>query len=154
RQGEYMGPMVTWENITEKLAMEARTKQMQEDAERTANELREKVDSLLQNVTAAASGDLTTIVNVKGADTVGQLGQGLDQMIRSLREIIVQIKEAADQFTEGARVVSEGSTSLSDGAQTQSANVEQMSASVQSLAKMIEGVAANAKEADQIAKQT
>ncbi len=152
--GDFIGPMVTWENITEKLAMEARQKEMSEKIENDAKVLQGKVDSLLANVQAAAGGDLTTNVTVSGEDAIGQLGEGLNRMITSLREIIVQIAEAADQFSEGSRVVSEGSTSLSDGAQTQSANVEQMSAAVQSLSKMIGGVAENARNADTVAKQT
>ncbi len=154
KQGDYLGPMVTWENITERLAMEERGRQMQKEAEETARVLQEKVDQLLTNVKAAAAGDLTTVVSVKGADAIGQLGEGLEQMIDGLKNVIRQIVEAAEQFTEGSRVVSEGSTSLSDGAQTQSANVEQMSASVQELTKMIAGVADNAKQANDVAGDT
>lgn len=153
-KGDYVGPMVNWANITDKLKMEADQKEMSEKIERDAAELSEKVNKLLANVQAAAGGDLTTDVTVAGEDAIGQLGEGLSRMISSLREIIVQIADAATQFTEGARVVSEGSTSLSDGAQTQSANVEQMSAAVQSLNKMIGGVAENAKNADKIARET
>ncbi len=154
QNGDYIGPMVNWANITEKLKMEADQKVMAEKIERDAAELSDKVNKLLANVQAAAGGDLTTDVTVDGEDAIGQLGEGLNRMISSLREIIVQIADAATQFTEGARVVSEGSTSLSDGAQTQSANVEQMSAAVQSLNKMIGGVAENAKNADKIARET
>lgn len=154
RKGEYMGAMVTWTNITEKLAMERQQKELSEKIEREANELREKVDMLFTNVQAAGAGDLTTLVEVNGEDPIGQLGEGLQKMISSLRDIVVQIAESAEQFTEGARVVSEGSTSLSDGAQTQSANVEQMSASIQALNKMIQGVAENARSANDVAKQT
>lgn len=154
KQGEYLGPMVTWENITEKLAMEERQKQMQQETEENAKELQEKVSSLLVNVKAAAAGDLTAVVTVKGADAIGQLGEGLEQMIDGLKSVITQIVESAEQFSEGARVVAEGSTSLSDGAQTQSANVEEMSASIQSLNKMIEGVADNARGANETAVDT
>lgn len=153
-KGDYLGPMVTWENITERLAMEERAKQMQQEAADKAAELQDKVNKLLVNVKAASQGDLTTAVQVKGADAIGQLGEGVEQMINGLKSVISQIVEAADQFSEGARVVSEGSTSLSDGAQTQSANVEQMSASIQSLNKMIEGVAQNAREANKLATDT
>lgn len=153
-EGEYIGTMVTWSNITEQLEMEARQKQMQKEAEDNARILQEKVSQLLDNVKAASQGDLTTAVNVKGQDAIGQLGEGIEQMIEGLKTVISQIVEAADQFTEGARVVSEGSTSLSDGAQTQSANVEQMSASVQSLNQMIQGVADNAKSANSVAGET
>ncbi len=154
KQGAYLGPMVTWSNLTDKLKLEAESKRLQQENERNAAELKEKVDRLLINVQAAAGGDLTTRVVVKGDDAIGQLGEGLDRMISSLRHIIMQIIEAAEQFTDGARVVSEGSNSLSDGAQTQSANVEQMTASIQSLVKMIEGVAQNVRDVDQIAKDT
>ncbi|MBE7507880.1 MAG: chemotaxis protein [Planctomycetia bacterium] len=154
KQGAYLGPMVTWSNLTEKLKLEAESKRLQQENDRNAAELKEKVDKLLINVQAAAGGDLTTRVVVKGDDAIGQLGEGLDQMISSLRHIIMQIIEAAEQFTDGARVVSEGSNLLSDGAQTQSANVEQMTASIQSLVKMIEGVAQNVRDVDQIAKDT
>jgi len=152
--GVYIGPMLHWQNMTEKLRMEAEQKAMSEKIERDAAELQSKVDKLLVNVQAAAGGDLTTDVTVAGEDAIGQLGEGLNRMISSLREIIVQIADSATQFAEGARVVSEGSTSLSDGAQTQSANVEQMSAAVQSLNRMIGAVAENAKNADKIARQT
>lgn len=153
-KGEFIGPMVTWENITERLAMEQKQKEMAEQTERDAQELQDKVDQLLVNVQEAAAGDLTTDVKIKGADAVGQLGAGLEKMIKSLSQVITQITESAEQFTEGARVVSEGSTSLSDGAQTQSANVEQMSASVQSLSKMIQSVAENAQKANKVASET
>ena len=153
-RGTYIGPMVTWENVTEKLSAQHRQQEMQQEAERNAKELQDKVDQLLVNVQAAAGGDLTTQVAVKGSDAVGQLGQGLGQMIESLRSVIIQIVEASEQFSEGARIVAEGSTSLSDGAQTQAANVEQMSASVQELNKMIASVAGNARDADKVAGET
>jgi len=141
-------------DITEQVRAREENRRMQEQTERTARDLQEKVNKLLESVQSAASGDLTTEITVKGSDAIGQLGEGLERMILSLREVIQQIKEAAEQFAEGARVVSEGSTSLSEGAQTQSANVEQMSASIQSLNKMIEAVAENAKGANSTAKET
>ncbi|MFO0839666.1 MAG: methyl-accepting chemotaxis protein [Phycisphaerae bacterium] len=129
-------------------------RELQTQADHAAQELSDKVDRLLENVQAAAGGDLTTKVTVNGSDAVGQLGEGLERMIEALSRVVMQIKEAADQFAEGARVVSEGSTSLSEGAQTQSANVEEMSGSIQSLNKMIQTVAENARNANQLAKET
>jgi methyl-accepting chemotaxis protein len=146
-QGDYIGPMVTWANITEKVRLE-------EQIRRNEQELREKVDSLLANVQAAAAGDLTAKVAVSGEDAVGQLGRGVARMIDALREIMTQIAAASDQFSEGARVVSEGSVALSEGAQTQSASVEQMLAAIQSLHKMIESVAGSARNADAVARET
>ncbi len=153
-EGEYIGPMVIWDNITEKLASEERQKQMQQESHERAKDLQDKVDGLLVNVSAAAAGDLTSLVTVSGEDAMGKLGDGVKQMIEGLREVVIQITESADQFVEGSRVVAEGSTSLSDGAQSQSATVEEMSASIQSLSQMIAAVADNAKKADDTARET
>jgi methyl-accepting chemotaxis protein len=129
-------------------------RELQAQADRAAADLSEKVDLLLESVRSAASGDLTTKVSVNGADAIGQLGEGLAQMISALRSVVIQIKDSAQQFSEGARVVSEGATSLSEGAQTQSANVEEMSASIQSLNQVIQTVAENAKAANDLATTT
>ena len=152
--GEYIGPMVTWETITEKLAMEANTKTMMEESKAQAKELQDKVNALLPVVQAAADGDLTQQVTVEGDDALGQLGTGINTMITGLKDVIGQILEAAKQFAEGAKVVSEGSTSLSDGAQSQSANVEEMSGAIQNLNTMIRGVADNARSANEVADDT
>jgi methyl-accepting chemotaxis protein len=153
-EGNYIGAMVTWSNVTEKLALEKKTKDQAEAAEKTRLELEEKVGDLLKNVNLAAEGDLRIKVEVQGEDLVGQLGEGIEKMIQSLQTIIGQIIEASGQLSDGARVIAEGSTSLSDGAQNQSANVEEMSAAIQSLSQMINGVATNAREAEEIVKQT
>ncbi len=129
-------------------------RELQAQADRAAADLSEKVDLLLESVRSAASGDLTTKVSVNGSDAIGQLGEGLAQMISALRSVVIQIKDSAQQFSEGARVVSEGATSLSEGAQTQSANVEEMSASIQSLNQVIQTVAENAKAANDLATTT
>ena len=65
KKGDYLGPMVTWENITERLAMEERQRQMQKEAQDKAQELQDKVSQLLVTVKAAAGGDLTALVTVK-----------------------------------------------------------------------------------------
>ena len=127
---------------------------LKEQTQRDADELKRKVDAMLVTVDAAAKGDLTAPVTIKGDDAVGQLAGGIDTMVSGLKDVITQIVEAATQFAEGSRVISEGSTSLSDGAQTQSANVEEMSGAIQSLNKMIEGVADNAKKANDVANDT
>lgn len=153
-KGEYAGPMVAWEVITERKAAERRERENQEREQRMQQELREKVDAILGVVNAAAQGDLTAVLKVSGTDAVGELANGVRSMIGDLREIITQVVEGAAQFTEGARVVSESAQSLAHGSQTQSASVEQMSASIEELSRSIEAVKNNAAEASQVATQT
>lgn len=131
----------------ERLTDEERERQQQE-------ELKRKVDQLLDVVNAAASGDLTRQVGFSGTDAVGQLASGLAKMLEDLRGIIGQIVESASQFTEGSRVIAESSQTLAQGAQTQSSAVEEMSASIQQLSGSISAVKDNALEADKVAKDT
>lgn len=152
--GKYAGPMVIWEVITEKLASEAREKELQQREREAQEVLRQKVDQILGVVNAAAEGDLTAELSVTGTDAVGELANGLRRMMADLRDIITQVIDGASQFTEGARVVSESSQTLAQGAQTQSASVEEMSATIEELTRSIEAVKDNAAGASTVAQQT
>ena len=153
-QGIYMGPMVAWEVVTDKVESERREKERLEQDRRQQEELKNKVDDLLAVVNAAAEGDLTEEISVTGEDAVGSLADGLRRMLNDLRDIIGQVVESANQFTEGSRVIAESSQTLAQGAQTQSSAVEQMNASIQELSSSIDGVKTNAVEADKVAKET
>jgi methyl-accepting chemotaxis protein len=153
-EGKFAGPMVVWEVISEKLAMEARVKEQQERERIAAEELRNKVDDLLKVVNAAARGDLTKNVSVSGNDAVGELARSLDTMLTDLRGMIGQITESAAQFSEGARLIAESSQTLAQGAQTQASAVEEMSASNQALAASIEQVKTSAGDANKLARET
>ncbi len=153
-RGEYTGPMVAWDLITESKRAEAREAENQLRDRQAAEKLRDKVDQLLSVVNAAANGDLTQEVTVTGDDAVGELATGLGKMITDLREIIGQVVEGAAQFTEGSRVIAESAQTLAQGSQTQSASVEEMSASIEELTRSIEAVKDNAGEANTVAKET
>ena len=152
--GNFAGPMVAWEVITDKKQAEQRERENQERERKQQEELRDKVDQLLKVVTAAAEGDLTKEVTVTGEDAVGELANGLRKMINDLKDVISQVVEGSAQFTEGSRVVSESAQTLAEGAQTQSASVEQMSASIEELTRSIEAVKDNAGEANKVANET
>lgn len=153
-KGQYAGPMVAWEVITEKKEAERRERENQERERATQEELRRKVNELLFVVNAAAKGDLTKEITVTGEDAVGELANGLRQMINDLRDVISQVVEGAAQFTEGSRVVSESAQTLALGSQTQSASVEEMSASIEQLTRSVEAVKGNASEANGVATNT
>ena len=153
-EGNYTGPMIAWDLITDRKMAEARERENQERERQAQEELRNKVDQLLTVVNAAASGDLTKDVTVTGEDAVGELAGGLDKMITDLREIIGQVVEGSAQFTEGSRVIAESAQSLAQGAQTQSASVEEMSASIEELTRSIEAVKDNAGSANTVAVET
>jgi len=153
-KGDFSGAIVNWELVTEQKKMEQDIADRAAAEAQQAEELRQKVDSLLAVVEEAAKGDLTAEHTVDGEDPVGQLGGGLRRMITDLRSIIVQIKEGAEQFSASAGTISNASSSLSEASQTNAATVEEMTASVDQLTESIRMIAQNASDANSIADET
>src|SRR5262249_32083945 len=73
----YLGPMVTWDLITEKLETERKVQEANDRERQQAEDLRFKVDSILDVVNAASRGDLTREISVRGTDSIGQMAEGL-----------------------------------------------------------------------------
>jgi methyl-accepting chemotaxis protein len=153
-QGEYIGPMVTWEVITEQERAKERERKLQAEQQAAKEELERKVNSLMQVVTAAANGDLTRQSDVTGDDDMGRLAGGMSKMLSDLRNVIGQVIEAANQQNEGARTIAESSGNLSEGAQSQAASVEEMTASVEELIRSIEVISKNASDSKAQADDT
>jgi methyl-accepting chemotaxis protein len=117
-------------------------------------DLEAKVNQLMKVARAAAEGDLTVAVTVRGDDDMGRLGEALADMIGDLKNIIGQIMESASQFAEGSRVVAESASYLSESSQNQAATVEEMSASIQQLSQAIVQINQNADAATGLADKT
>lgn len=114
RHGEYIGPMVTWEVITEQELAKEREKLLQDQQRAAKEDLEQKVNALVEVVTRAADGDLTQNVEHAGDDDMGRLAAGMKRMLGDLRNLIGQVVEAANQQNE-ARTIAESSTNLSEG---------------------------------------
>ncbi|WP_377703907.1 methyl-accepting chemotaxis protein [Pseudoduganella sp. UC29_71] len=91
------------------------------------NLLKAKVDSLLEVVSKAASGDLTGQVMVGGSDAIGQLGQGLSKMFDNLRALLNNIQKAGIQVTTSATEIA------ASAKQQEATGVEQAQTSVEVL---------------------
>lgn len=119
-----------------------------------AEELRTKVDALLETVGAAAEGDLTREIEVDGDQPVDELAGGIGRMLRDLSNVIGQVTESAGQFKEGSQTIAQTAQVLAEGAQSQKDGVEHMSDSIRRLATSIDGIKENAAEAVEVAKKT
>ncbi|MEP6572215.1 MAG: methyl-accepting chemotaxis protein [Gemmatimonadota bacterium] len=67
-----------------------------------SEELAAKVDSILSVVNAAAQGDLTREVTVRGEDAIGRLGSGLNTFFHDLRGSIGTIARTAQGLSESS----------------------------------------------------
>ncbi|CDG84516.1 methyl-accepting chemotaxis protein [Janthinobacterium agaricidamnosum] len=91
------------------------------------NMLKSKVDSLLEVVSKAASGDLTGKVTIGGSDAIGQLGNGLAKMFENLRSLLNNVQKAGIQVTTSATEIA------ASARQQEATGIEQAQTSVEIL---------------------
>lgn len=152
-QGQYTGPMVTWEVITERLRLEKESADTQRREREQASTLRMQVDSLLEVVNAAAKGDLTKKVTVSGADAMGQMGDALGGFLRDLASSMGQIAHnsqslaaASEELTAVAKTMSHNAGETAQQSQIVSAASEQVSKNVETVATGTEEMSASIRE--------
>jgi methyl-accepting chemotaxis protein len=171
----YLGPMVTWELITEKLEAERKIKEAGERERSQAEELRVKVESILEVVNAASRGDLTREVTVQGTDNVGQMASGLGKFFTNLRANIGNIAQTAqvlasasqeltsvsqqmaanaEETATQANVASAAAEQVSKNVTTVSTGTEEMGASIREIAKSANEAARVATSAVKVAEKT
>jgi methyl-accepting chemotaxis protein len=134
-------------DITEQVNMEARI------AAKAASDSA-KVHKLLESVGRAAHGDLTCPIEVEGNEPIDQLADGILKMINDLRCVIANVVTSANGFSGAARTIAERSNGVAAGTQALGATVEEMNASIDGLTGSINTIAANSRNADQLAKAT
>ena len=173
--GNYLGPMVSWGVVTQRVQNENAAKESAERELQGAKILQEKVDSMLTVVDAASQGDLTHAVTVNGDDAIGQMGAGLSKLLNNFKNNISQIgKNAntlsnssggltdvsqlmagnAEETSNQANVVSAASEEVSKNVQTVATGIEQMTASIKEIAQNANEAARVTQEAVEAAEKT
>ncbi len=171
----FVGTMVTWEVVTQKLAMEKQIKEQTEREREQADDLRRKVDAMLDVVHAASVGDLSKEVTVSGDDAIGQMGEGLAKLFEKLRgtfrafgtnantlaaaseelsAVSTQMSATAEETAAQANVVSAAAEQVSKNTQTVATGIEQMGASIREIAKNATDAAKVAMSAVKVAETT
>ncbi len=142
----YIGPMTTWEIITEKLATEQKAREMAEREHDQAEELKRKVDSMLEVVQAASEGDLTREVTVEGDDAIGQMGNGLKRLLDNLRSSISQIDMNAQNLASASQQLTSVSHELASNSEETSAQADVVSSAAREVSRNVDTVATGAEE--------
>jgi methyl-accepting chemotaxis protein len=175
QDNNYLGPMVTWELITEKLESERKIKDATERERQQAEELRVKVESMLEVVNAATDGDLTRKMTVTGSDAIGQMSDGLAKFFANLRTSVGNISQTAqvlasssqeltsvsqqmaanaEETATQANVASAAAEQVSSNVATVSTGTEEMGASIKEIAKSAQEAAKVATSAVHVAEKT
>ena len=153
-EGHYMGPMVTWEVITDRKNAEEREANIQREIKERQEDLERKVREMVDVFSAVSQGDLTRELSIAGDDDLARLADNAQQMLNDLRSLVKQISEAADQQNEGARMIAESTSGLSEGSQSQAASVEEMTAAVEQLVASIDSISKSARDSKLQAEET
>lgn len=112
---------------------------MIEERRNAVDDLRRKVDEILETVTAAANGDLTGKLEIYGDDAIGQLAKGVQSMIDSLNVLVAQVQRSGIQVTSSA-------TQIAATAKEQEATVAEQAATVNQVVATTTEISATAKE--------
>ncbi|MBL8766806.1 MAG: methyl-accepting chemotaxis protein [Planctomycetes bacterium] len=129
---------VDWDDV-------ARQKQIAAEAterERARNDLlRNNVDSLLDVVSAAAGGDLTRPITVRGQDAVGRMGEGLAHFLDTMRESFGRLRTTAQTLTRSADSMSNVSEQVGASAEETASQANVVSAAAEQISKSVQTVA-------------
>ena len=108
--------------------------------------MQNKVDSILEVVMAAAEGDLTRDITVRGNDAVGQMGEGLSNFFKTLRVSIQQILQNAQSVGASAEELTVISQQMAGNAEETSTQAKVVSAASDEVSKRVSIVATGGEE--------
>ncbi|MDX2186331.1 MAG: methyl-accepting chemotaxis protein [Opitutaceae bacterium] len=112
KQGNYAGPMVTWEIITQRLATEAREKEMTSNLKRTMQIVSDNAQALAAaaeelsttSQTMSSNSEETTAQANVAAAASEQVAQNITTVATSAEEMSASAKEIAKSASEAAKV--------------------------------------------------
>jgi len=101
-----------------------------------------------------ADGDLTTRVEVRSNDELGQLMTGLQAMQGKLVQAISVVQDGSRSIDTAANELSAGNLDLSQRTEEQAASLEETASSMEELTSTVRQNADNAKQANQVVSTT
>jgi methyl-accepting chemotaxis protein len=105
----------------------------------------------VEAVERLAAGDLTTSLDLRSKDEVGQMAEALNTAIEKLRATMQEVAESAANSNTSSQELAAAAEQLASGAQEQAASLEETSASLEQITAAVRQSADNAKQASQLA---
>ncbi|MBU4610520.1 Tar ligand binding domain-containing protein [Achromobacter sp. GG226] len=98
-----------------------------------------------------AAGDLTSRVEVKNQNEIGQLMLALQRMQQGLGRTVLTVRQGVEEINFGSREIAAGNSDLSSRTEEQAASLEETAASMEQLAATVKQNADNARQANKLA---
>ncbi len=149
-EGRFAGTLVSWECVTDKLANERAVREGAERERIQSEELKNKVTVVLDNVNAMAQGNFDVVVPDLGTDSVGQVGQALNQAIRAINAALTEVRGVSTTVSAAATQLTSASRDISSGAQSQASSLEETASSLEEITSTVKQNSDNAQQADNL----
>jgi methyl-accepting chemotaxis protein len=97
-----------------------------------------------------ATGDLTSRIEEKSRDEIGQLFDALRQMNGSLSEIVGNVRSGTENIGVASGEIAQGNADLSARTESQASSLEETASSMEELTSTVKQNAENARQANQL----
>ncbi|HEX7635405.1 MAG TPA: methyl-accepting chemotaxis protein, partial [Noviherbaspirillum sp.] len=97
-----------------------------------------------------ATGDLTSRIDERSEDEIGQLFDALRQMNGSLAEIVGNVRTSTEMIGTATQEIATGNADLSARTESQASSLEETAASMEQLTQTVKQNAENARQANQL----
>jgi methyl-accepting chemotaxis protein len=97
-----------------------------------------------------ATGDLTSRIDERSRDEIGQLFDALRQMNGSLAEIVGNVRNGTESIGTATQEIASGNADLSARTESQASSLEETASSMEELTQTVKQNAENARQANQL----
>jgi len=110
------------------------------------------INQALQVARTVAAGDLTSQIEVRSNDEIGQLLAALKTMNQSLVNIVSKVRESSDSIFTGSSEISAGNADLSRRTESQASSLQETAASMEELTSTVAQNSMNAGQANELTR--
>jgi methyl-accepting chemotaxis protein len=97
-----------------------------------------------------ATGDLTSRIDERSRDEIGQLFDALRQMNASLAQIVGNVRSGTERISVASGEIAQGNADLSTRTESQASSLEETASSMEELTQTVRQNAENARQANQL----
>lgn len=176
--GERLGTVVEWKDLTEQLKTEQDIENLIRDAsagmlsqrldvqglsgftKAIASNVNQLLDAVVEPVretkrvlSAMAEGDLTQTMQGNFSGDFEDLNNALNSSLEKLQTMVADIRSAGANITTGASEIAQGNATLSQRTESQAASLEETAASMEQMTSTVRQNAENAQEASRLAEK-
>ena len=174
--GEYMGNMLEWVDVTQERDAERQIHQLVKDAAmgefstridtqnydgffRQLGDLLNQLVSTNENglldmarvIKQLAEGNLTGSIEEDYQGLFGQLKNDVNTTVENLKSMVTKIHDGAYNISNSASEISQGNTDLSARTESQASSLEETATSMEQMTSVVKSSADNARQANQLA---